>query len=72
MYETAVPGTLQILPPTLGLSPLTLAKELVVPGTAVSYITQMKTLGKQVFLSFRSYYPLYGYSPKGQRVYFYK
>ena len=40
--------------------------------TAVSCNTQMKASGKQVFLSFRSYYPLYGYNYKSQKVYFYK
>ena len=28
----------------------------------------MKASGKQVFLSFRSYYPLYGYNHKSQNV----
>ena len=41
-------------------------------GTAVSCNTQMKASGKQLFLSFRSYYPLYGYNYKSQKVYFYK
>ena len=40
--------------------------------TAVSCSIQMKASGKQVFLSFRSYYPLYGYNHKSQKVYFYK
>ena len=43
-----------------------------VPFTAVSCSIQMKASGKQVFLSFRSYYPLYGYNHKSQKVYFYK
>ena len=43
------------------------------PGdTAVSCSIQMKASGKQVFLSFQSYYPLYGYNHKSQKVYFYK
>ena len=41
-------------------------------ATAVSCEIQMKTSGKQVFLSFRSYYQLYGYNHKSQKVYFYK
>ena len=40
--------------------------------TAVSCGIQMKASGKQVFLSFRSYCPLYGYNHKSQKVYFYK
>ena len=40
--------------------------------TAVSCSIQMKASGKQVFLSFRSYYPLYGYNHKSQKVHFYK
>ena len=40
--------------------------------TAVSCEIKMKVSGKQVFLSFWAYYPLYGYKPKNQKVYFYK
>ena len=53
-----------------GLVPLHVVPGL--PGTAVSCRIQMKASGKQVFLSFRSYYPLYGYNHKSQKVYFYK
>ena len=42
------------------------------PDTAVSRNTQMKASGKQVYLNYWAYYPLFGYEPKCQKVYFYK